>query len=345
MGYATVMRVPRIADYAAAIRKLNNTKPIKGREPAVVPLGERRDCDTYSIRKNIWNENVELVLYQTPVIKFTPNDEVIIGFGRWSSASTCQFIDRVLTGVRCNRIRGDVVLHFMGGAKYVLGEHKELVLARGADGQWQPVQKQQRFDLRINRKGANNVRKRVSQFKNYLSGMMKLKEDVVAHYQGTPYEQEHRTVMFNYTELAEVLGVSTAGLQANRAMPNIHQFENICKPEKWAANQSQVWERHDEQSKLFYELVRDDQDDNVRHQNYWIAFNTLVCLSSSNMYYVDRDSFDEKKIRVTPNKVMSKLEQFLFGFFSDEVFKYVELDDTEVSTGKYADYVRKGVEE
>ena len=345
MGYATVMRVPKITDYQSAIRKLNNTKPIKGREPAIVPLGERRDCDTYSIRKNIWNENVELVLYQTPVIKFTPNDEVIIGFGRWSSASTCQFIDRVLGGVNCNRVRGDVVLHFVDGAKYVLGEYKELVLVRGANGQWQPAQKQQRFDLRVNRRGANNVRKRVSQFKNYLSGMMKLKEEVITQNAGTYYETTYTNVSFTYTELAEVLGVNELGLQAGRAMPNIAQFENICKPEKWQANMETPWEKYGEHSKLFYELVRDDQDDNVRHQNYWIALNALVCLSSGGMYFVDRDMFDERKVRVTPNKVMAKLEQFLFGFFSDEVFKEVELGDNEVSTGKYADYVRKGVEE
>ena len=106
MGYATVMRVPRINNYAEAVRKMNNTKPIKGRDPVVVPLGERRDCDTYSIRKNIWNENMELVLYQTPVIKFTPDDEVLINFGRWSSASTCQFISRVLSSVSANRPSG-----------------------------------------------------------------------------------------------------------------------------------------------------------------------------------------------------------------------------------------------
>ncbi len=342
MGYATVMRVPRISNYAEAVRKLNNTKPIKGREPAIVPLGNRRDCDTYSIRKNIWNENIELVLYQTPVIKFTPNDEVIIGFGRWSSASTCQFIDRVLGGVSCNRVRGEVVLSFVGGTKYVLGEHKELVLVRGSNGAWQPEQKQKRFDLRINRKGANNVRKRVSQFKNYLSGMLKLKEETNTFHQGTYYETSSTSVTFTYAQLAEVLGVHTIG--NGRAMPNIAQFENICKPEKWAANQEQVWERHEVQSKLFYELVRDDQDDNVRHQNYWIAMNALVCLASNGMYYVDKELFDEKKIRVSSNSVMRKLEQFLFGFFCDEVFKVVELDDSEVSTGKYADYVRKGVE-
>ena len=88
MGYATVMRVPRIRTYAEALKKYSNTKPIRGRDGDPVPLGERRHVDTYSIRKNVWTDTIELVLYRTPVIKFKTDDEVVVGFGQWSSAST-----------------------------------------------------------------------------------------------------------------------------------------------------------------------------------------------------------------------------------------------------------------
>ncbi len=54
MGYQTVMAVPRIADYKEAYKKWNDTKPLRGRSEDIRPLGERRDVDTYSIRKNIW---------------------------------------------------------------------------------------------------------------------------------------------------------------------------------------------------------------------------------------------------------------------------------------------------
>lgn len=344
MGYATVMRVTRINSYADALRKYNNTKPIKGRDEDKRPLGERRDVDTYSIRKNVWNENIELVLYQTPVVKFTPDDEVILNIDNWPSASTCQFIGQVLKSVSANRVRGDVVLHFIGGAKFVLPRKGELVLVKNSHGHWHPTQKQQRFDLRINRKGANNVRKRVTQFKNYLSGMMKLKEDTVTINAGTHYEQTFKRVEFSYAELAEVLGMDEMSSNDNRAIPNVAQFEHIFKPEKWRGDSAEVWAKYEAQSQLFYELVRDDQDDNARHQNYWIALNALVGLTSGNMYYTDKVDFPEKKVRTSTEKMLKGLEDFLFGFFSDEVFKYVELGDTEVSTGKYETFVRKGVE-
>ena len=68
MGYATVMRVPRVMNYTDALARYEDAKPIRGRSPEVRPLGERRDVDTYQIRKN--GEEIELVLYKTPVITF-----------------------------------------------------------------------------------------------------------------------------------------------------------------------------------------------------------------------------------------------------------------------------------
>ena len=52
MGYATVQRVPRVMNYRHAEQLHNNTKPIRGREPEIRPLGNRRDANTYHIRKN-----------------------------------------------------------------------------------------------------------------------------------------------------------------------------------------------------------------------------------------------------------------------------------------------------
>jgi len=76
MGYATVQRVPRVHDYAQALRIHDNTKPLRGRSPEIKPLGARRDADTYHVRMN--GEAVELVLYRTPVITFMPDDAVVL---------------------------------------------------------------------------------------------------------------------------------------------------------------------------------------------------------------------------------------------------------------------------
>ena len=203
MGYQTVMAVPRIADYKEAYKRWNDTKPVRGRSDDKRPLGERRYVDTYSIRKNIWTEAIELVLYQTPVIKFTADDEVVLNYGRWPSASTCQFISRVLAGVGANRVRGDVVLGFSTADGVViqkLGENEELILVR-KDGRWQPKEIKTLFDYRINRKEANNVRKDVKQFRDYLHGMVKLMEEEVPL-----YGQTFKRITRSYAELGEVFG-------------------------------------------------------------------------------------------------------------------------------------------
>lgn len=346
MGYATVMRVPRIANYTEAYAKWNNTKPMRGRSDDKRPLGERRDVDTYSIRKNVWTEAIELVLYQTPVIKFTADDEVVLNHGRWPSASTCQFISRVLAGVGASRVRGEVVLGFStadGRVIQKLGQDEELVLVRSGDGRWQPKQIKTLFDYRINRREANNVRKDVKQFRDYLQGMVKLMEDETMMY-GQTYKRITRT----YAELGEVFGFKRGGsMQDNQVTIDRGDWQRLAeKPQNYyntypADNEANKtnWDKYNTMSDKFYELVKNDQDDNTRHQNYWIAFNILFAYQNY-VYWIDESTAHEKKILLASEYLEKYLEEILFARFSDRVFKLVELEKGKVPTGRYDKYVR-----
>lgn len=340
MGYATVLNVPRIADYNTALRIWNKTKPIKGRtendpNTASRPLGARRDVDTYSIRKNVWTEAVECVLYQTPVVTFTTEDEVKIKFGRWSSASTCQFIDRLLTNVRCNRLRGDVVLHFADGSKAIVRDHEELVLVRSGDGRWQPKQKQTLYDYRVNRKEANAVRKSVSQFKDYLAGVVKLKGEEVVFNSGTYYESRNHVVRTNYAELVEVFGKQEDA--DGRFRPNVNDWVKIDEKPKYFPPEggAAAWQAYRDKTEKFFDLVKNDQDDNARHQNYWIAFNILF-VQGQQMWW--RDSM-EVPVSLSAEFFGKVLERTLFKMFSDKVFNKVALAEGKVPTGKYDEWV------
>ena len=334
MGYATVMNVPRIHTYAEAVRKLNNTKPIKGRSDDKRPLGERRDVDTYSIRKNVWTEAIECVLYQTPVVTFMADEEVKVKFGRWSSASTCQFISRVL-GVPTNRVRGDVVMHFADNTKAMVRDHEELVLVRGAHGRWQPKEKQTLWDYRINRKEANNVRKMVSQFRDYLAGVIKLKGEEVVHGAGTYYEQRFEVVKASYTELIEVFGKEEN--VGGGCRPAIGDWQTVCKKPRYYRPEdgAEAWQKYRDKTNAFFDLVRNDQDDNARHQNYWIAFNILFAQGQA-LYW--RDNMD-MQVTLGTGEFAKFLDDILFTMFSDKVFKKVALAEGKVPTGKYDEYV------
>jgi hypothetical protein len=336
MGYATVMRVPKVRDYAEALKKYDNAKPIKGRSDDKRPLGERRDVDTYSIRKNVWTNAIECVLYQTPVVKFTVEDEVILRIDNWPSASTCQFIHRVL-GVNANRVRGDVALHFADGSKALMPAQGELALARGTNGAWLPKVKQTLYDYRVNRKEANNVRKQVSQFKDYLSGVIKLKGEERVLNEGTHYEQRFNVVKATYAELIEVFGKDDYDETDTRTRPKAHKWGKISDKPKYyrPEGKAEVWADYRQVTTEFFDLVRNDQDDNARHQNYWIAYNILMIQGQSLHWRDDMDYYITLGVASFDNF----LEQILFKMFSDKVYTKVALAEGKVPNGKYDDYV------
>jgi hypothetical protein len=340
MGYQTVMNVPTFRNYNEAAKRLNNTKPIKGREPVIVPLGDRRDCDKYSIRKSVWTDAIECVLYTTPVIKFTVEDEVIINIGKWPSASTCQFISRILWNVSANRVRGDVVLHFNGGTKALVEQCEELVLVRAENGAWMPKEKQTLYDYRVNRKEANNVRKSVSEFRKYLNGVVKLKGETNTYNEGTYYETTSTRVKASYTELIEVFGQEKPndGVNNGRVRPNVDAWDGLSvKPRYWtgAERKAEAWQEYRDKTAKFFDLVRNDQDDNCRHQNYWIAFNVLL-IQEKRVWWRDDVNFN---VVVGVEQFEKHLDKILFTMFSDKVFKRVALAEGKVPTGKYESYV------
>jgi hypothetical protein len=337
------MAVPRIADYKEAYAKWNNTKPMRGRSDDKRPLGERRYVDTYSIRKNVWTEAIELVLYQTAVIKFKADDEVVLNYGRWPSASTCQFITRVLAGVGASRVRGEVVLGFTtpeGRVIQKLGQDEELVLVRSGEGRygrWQPKQIKTLFDYRINRKEANNVRRDVSEFRKYLNGMVKLMED-----ESVMYGQTYKRIIRSYAELGEVFGLKRGGsMQDDKVTVELTEWRRLGEKPHYTDPElrKKEWAGYNDASDKFYELVKNDQDDNTRHQNYWIAFNILFAYRNY-VYWIDENTAHEKKLYLASEYLEKYLEEILFARFSDRVFKLVELEKGKVPTGRYDKFVR-----
>jgi len=336
MGYATITNVPYIYNYEQALKKWQSTKPIRGREPEIRPLGERRDCDSYSIRKNVWTDVIECVLYKTPVVKFTPDGEVILNFGQWSSSSTCQFISGVLQSVRTSRQKNEVVLGFKDGSKAMLGQHQEMVLVKDAHGNWTPKAKQTLYDYRVNRKEANNVRKQVSQFHNYMSGVIKLRAEPVEGYYGTI---SHKAVHTTYADLIEVFGKEehTNASNLDQMRPDVDKWIGLAEKPKHCRPEHKVdkWAEYRERAQKFFELVKNDQDDNARHQNYWIAFNILFVQEAAMYWRSDMDT----KVSVNIAQFERYLYKTLFTMFNDKVFAKVALAEGKVPSGRYDDYM------
>jgi hypothetical protein len=272
------------------------------------------------------------VLYRTPVIKFKTDGEVSVGFGTWSSASTCQFITRVL-GVNTNRVKGQVVMHFYDDTKAMIADHEELTLIRNNNGQWMPKVKQTLYDYRVNRKEANNVRRQVSQFKDYLAGVIKLKAEEV---EGVWGRDGFRAVKTTYAELIEVFGADAVS-DKDGSRPDAAKWSRLTdKPKHYRPEtRADVWANYHERTEKFFDLIKNDQCDNTRHQNYWIAFNILM-VQGQSLYWRKDLSYP---VTLGAQWFNCYLDEILMKMFSDKVFKRVALPEGKVPTQKYADYV------
>ena len=178
MGHATVQNVKQCFTYADATRIHDDTKPIRGRSPEKRPLGARRDVDTYWVRMN--GEDVEFMLYQTPVITYRPNGDVVVKTSGWSSVSTHQFISQVLN-VNCYGSRSNTIMELRGSpddvSKVVVPKDKSVVMTFER-GNWRITGYHKMHEYRINRKAASDVRKKYADFLNYAKGMVKLRSEM-----------------------------------------------------------------------------------------------------------------------------------------------------------------------
>ncbi len=133
MGYATVKRVPRVFDRRHAKQVHDNAVPIRGRAFEVRPLGNRKDVDIYSVRMD--GDDVEFVLYKTPVITYKPDGEIVLRTAGWASVSSHQFIQQVL-GIPARGKSGSSVL-IVNGQHYTMTGNNPLVIRRGeGTGTW-----------------------------------------------------------------------------------------------------------------------------------------------------------------------------------------------------------------
>ena len=165
-----------LVNYNEAHHAWETTTPIRGRSEDTRPLGHRRCVNQYTIRK-AESGAIECVLYKTPVVSYLPDGQIVLKDDGWKSVSTAYFIEEVL-GVQARIFNRDLNVSFGGGEYPVPTDGLRLV--RGGDYLLTPLNAQTTKVHAIDRKGANNVRAKYSDFHTYMMGMLKLRaNDVV----------------------------------------------------------------------------------------------------------------------------------------------------------------------
>jgi len=352
MGYRTVMRVPRVLDYSDAKWQYDTSKPIRGRAFEVRPLGERRDVDTYSIRMN--GDDVELILYKTPVITFRTNGEVVIRNDGWASVSTHQFITRVL-GLPTRGKGGSSVIK-VGKQDYTMTNDSKMVLCREGTGTWRVLEHEKLYGYKANRKAITNVRSRYSEFRKYLGGFLSLRREEVVLHQGRPYEMRLYAVRFNAQEAVDLFGVKDSTYHDVKAM-NREKIDCIMdKPVyfKWhnpTERQKQEYRdqvrRYEENMKAFTDTIVNGQPEDVRHMNFYrgaMAFMVeehVARRMNSRGDWVLHDY--EREVVSDVNRLVLAMDEAILRYHAEEVLEQVQLDVGKTPNRKYAAWISEKV--
>jgi len=299
MGYRTVNHVPSIYTYAQAKQMHDNIVPIRGRD--IKPLGQRRDGDTYHIRMN--GEDVECVLYKTPVVTFHPDDTITVSTDNWNTVSTHQFI-WAITGCNCYGSRGKTVIK-IGDKEYVINEIMRIKHVEDSSPKWEVLTKEEQYDWAIDRQKANIVRAKYKEFITFVNGGLKLRTiDTDA--------------VFSTKELSEQFGEYT--LPWGTKAVNDTEFNQVAL-------------KNSQHAVRFMNLIKEEGN----YENYYKAMLMVAGLVLSVGYR--RIEMDRAEVKAKPRSIIDKIYECIYKWHSNEIFVRIKLADGKVPTERYDTWV------
>ena len=180
-GYLRNSGVQKIAGYAQALERWDNTKPIRGRENQNMrPLGHRNR--TYAIAKDEQTQDMVLYLWsEREAVRFKPDGDVVISAGDYISTSITNFFGDVFSyyQVRTYVYDHSVVVKLCNeNAECRLAMGGSITIRKGDDGNYHFVGGNNTYHTALRRKEMKELREKVSGFMTYASGMCKLQEGV-----------------------------------------------------------------------------------------------------------------------------------------------------------------------
>jgi len=165
--------IRRIMRYEEALHRLTNTRPIagNGRNAGIIPLGHRNRTH-FQIRMR-QDESIACRSYRTDVVVFDKNGTITIDPAGYSTVSTANFIGEVL-GVNATQYDNRLIVNVADGRYQAEG----LVLRSYAMG-YEVLECKRDVVHNIDRKMMNGLRKDTQEFRKFLSGLMKIKDNEV----------------------------------------------------------------------------------------------------------------------------------------------------------------------
>ena len=164
-----------IRDYVRACEREAGIKPIRG--TTLKPLGPRRHKEMQILKQP--NEDIVCRLYQTDVVTYKPNGDIVVQVGGWASPTTTAFMGNALGGHFWqfdNQVWVSARTEEQDEDKpFPLLTQGDNVFRRSRLGGLFLTNPQMCKTHKINREGSNNVRKRYKSFSDYIDRMFRLR--------------------------------------------------------------------------------------------------------------------------------------------------------------------------
>jgi len=320
MGYATIRHVQRIDEadhYAQAHRIWDTTKPIRGGDTNVKPLGQRRDAREYYCKKNMITGNVTYYYCGKPVITFAPNGDVTLcAHTGWTGHN--QLTMRVLD-IPAYVKNGKNVIE-LGGIKKVLGMDG-MRLIKGEDGNWQTTDTSKLYGYKVNRKKMAEVKAEYKEFERFFKGFLSVQkmDNPVVH----AYERYFVAVPIHASTLTELFGEKKDVFQSYVDMLEYRYFMDKPHADSKYVTSLGGYEYFNA-SNAVAELMTSNQSEDTKQVNFLKAAYLFCVKSHTNSLYIGVDN-DARYAHI--NKTIKNFEDFLLLKYTDKVAELVELPD------------------
>lgn len=320
MGYQSVKHVPQVWTYAKAKTIYEKSVPIRGRAAEFRPLGRRKDVDTYWCRmKQDGSEDIQLMLYQTAVITFKKDGDVVVQTNGYSTQSTHEFINHVLPMVSCRGQRNTTVLEIREN-KFIVPKNKAMTL-RMVDNWWTVPEPIDSYEYKLDRKAAKEVRAKYKDFYTYVNSMVKIRSVIQEPPRWAQNQTPYPAIEFDPKEFTDMLGFESHLITGQKRLKRT--FVDI----------------HERKAELdFY--ISSDQPAEVRNDNFYAAF---LGMALDDYNYHDYDTglqtrADSTK-RIRAKLILERIDEQILRAHAKDVLVWTRLAQGVVPNGKYEGWI------
>ena len=306
----TRFNIVPILDYQDAVAREASIKPIRGTE--IKPLGLRKNKHI-RITKDP-DGAIVCCFYQTEVVTFVPDGDIIIQINGWHTNSTVNALNSILGLGYFGRLWTGFYVHDRtvwlrdgNGETYPI-THSNMHFIRKRDWPLYPKEKPSYEVHVLNRQGVTSVRTRYKDFENYLTNMMKLRAD------------ERGKVQFSEQELFDMFGKTVLGTLGNGVehyIPNtptrLHVPQRFYDANCWPHFQSLI----------------STQDGEDKTTDYYKA----------SLWLFASTSWDGQSGKVIPERVREVFDRAILYLHRDECFKAKQVPITDKARkDRYGDF-------